>query len=51
MKTGNPGYDVSFLTIAVVSFSGSFLFLLLGEPPVAYRSHPAPYYSAVPLPL
>ena len=43
MRDATGNYDVSFLTIAVVSFSGSFLFLLLGEPPMAYRSHPAPY--------
>ena len=33
MRDATGTYDVSFLSIAAVSLCGSFLFLLLGEPP------------------
>lgn len=33
MRDASGTYDVSLLTIAAISFSGSFLFLLLGAPP------------------
>ena len=33
MRDATGTYDVSFLTIAAISLCGSFLFLLMGEPP------------------
>ena len=35
--TGN--YNLGFLTVAVVCFGGSFLFLLLGEPKIPKRGN------------
>ena len=33
MRDATGSYDAAFLTIAAVAFSGSFLFLMVGEPP------------------